>query len=70
VDLYMPGGRGTEVLRKTRQTYPDVPVVMMSGGGNDSVNEALAEHRPDAVLSKPFSLGEVIDLARQTAAAS
>jgi len=68
VDLYMPGARGTEVLRRARQIYPDVPVAMMSGGGNGHVTEALSEYRPDAILSKPFGLSEVIDLVRQTQA--
>ena len=69
VDLYMPGARGTEVLKKARQMYPDLPVVMMSGGGVGGVNDALAEHHPNAILSKPFGLNEVIDLARQVQAA-
>ncbi len=69
VDLYMPGAHGTEVLRTARQIYPDVPVVMMSGGASTSVGDALAEHRPDAVLAKPFSLHEVVGLARQVQAA-
>lgn len=65
VDLYMPGAHGTEVLKMARERYPDLPVVIMSGGGIRGVDEAVTEHEPDAVLTKPFSLKQVLELARQ-----
>lgn len=55
-DLNMPETNGLELLRKLRSEAPDLPVILMSGGG-----DRLAVEASDAFhfLPKPFNLQEL-----------
>ena len=56
LDVNMPGMDGLMTLKKLRGAYPDLPVVMVSGVGEDAtVREALEAGADDYVV-KPFSL--------------
>ncbi len=63
-DLKMPGVDGMAVLHEVRQTYPDVPVIMITGHASlDSAVEAMkagAYH----YLAKPFRLAEAREVVR------
>lgn len=59
-DLLMPGLDGVEVLRHVRQSrHKDIPVIAMSGTPN-----LLGNHDFDLVISKPFSIYELLDHVR------
>jgi PAS domain S-box-containing protein len=70
VDLLMPGVGGIQVLQAARERCPGTPVIVMSGSGAASVEEALGSERPFAVLHKPFTMEEVIALTRRAAEAA
>jgi DNA-binding NtrC family response regulator len=54
-DIVMPGLSGLELLGVVRATYPDLPVVLVTGAGTDeNVNEAVARGAHGVVI-KPFS---------------
>jgi DNA-binding NtrC family response regulator len=56
LDLNMPGMPGTEVLARLRQQYPQLPVIIVSGGADAEVAmSTLAEGAFDYVM-KPFTL--------------
>ena len=55
VDLTMPKIDGREVLAATRQRYPRVPFIMVSGYGM----EQLADDPHMRVLSKPFRVKDL-----------
>jgi DNA-binding NtrC family response regulator len=63
-DLKMPGIDGMEVLREVRTSYPDVPVIMITGYATlDSAIEAMkagAYH----YIAKPFRLAEAREVVR------
>jgi DNA-binding NtrC family response regulator len=63
-DLKMPGVDGMEVLREVRASYPEVPVIMITGHATlDSAVEAMkagAYH----YLAKPFRLAEAREVVR------
>jgi DNA-binding NtrC family response regulator len=63
-DLKMPGIDGMEVLREVRASYPDVPVIMITGYATlDSAVEAMkagAHH----YIAKPFRLAEAREVVR------
>ena len=63
-DLKMPGIDGMEVLREVRASYPDVPVIMITGYATlDSAVEAMkagAYH----YIAKPFRLAEAREVVR------
>jgi PAS domain S-box-containing protein len=72
-DLMMPGVDGLETTRTVRRTFPEVPVVVMSGGGDvDRWPEAKAAGACQ-LLTKPFtaeSLLAAVALALTTAGMS
>ncbi len=61
-DLRMPGMDGTEVLRRLRQSHPNIPVVIMSGHATSNDRATLVALGARAVLSKPFAPAELLGL--------
>jgi CheY-like chemotaxis protein len=62
-DIYMPGMGGIEGIKIFRQTFPDVPIIAMSGGwhgmtGTDTV-KAARKIGADAGLPKPIAQGDL-----------
>lgn len=59
-DVRMPGASGIDLLRKVRQTWPDVPVIVMTG--YSSVEDAVAAMKAGAAdyIIKPVSRDEVL----------
>lgn len=65
-DLVLPGMSGSELLRRIKNMYPDVPVIVMSGysgsGINRFENTSLPEDIRDNIsgfLLKPFTTEEI-----------
>lgn len=68
LDLKMPGMDGMEVLRRTRETQPELPVVILTAYGTvASAVEALKLGAVD-FLQKPFSPQEIRDLVSEVLA--
>ena len=73
-DIWMPGEDGIAFLRSAKAKYPDLPVIIITGGGPDfppmemslSVVQSLGA---DAVLIKPFENSELLAAIRQVSAA-
>jgi DNA-binding NtrC family response regulator len=66
-DIFMPGQDGILTLRQIRKQFPDVKVIVISGG--DSTG--MLDLRRDAELlgavkslQKPFTAREIVDLVR------
>ncbi|MEP7119261.1 MAG: response regulator, partial [Acidobacteriota bacterium] len=57
-DLVLPGGNGLEVAKRVRASYPDVPVLFMSGYSESVFSGgAQVEH----LLQKPFTSRVLLD---------
>lgn len=56
VDLRVPNGPSGEAARMLRQTYPDLPLIVMTGWQED-----LPEVSAEAVLSKPFISSQLLE---------
>lgn len=67
VDISMPRVTGIEVLREAKKHAPGMPVVLMTGYAYAVAVEAIGEEKPYALLSKPFSISELVSLARSVA---
>jgi CheY-like chemotaxis protein len=76
-DVIMPGIDGVAAVKQIREDYPDVPIIVISGGGN----VAPMEYEPGAIstsaylasatnaganctLTKPFERQELLDAVR------
>ncbi len=62
LDHWLPGINGDEVLRKIKEEYPDIPVIIMTAQG--SIEMAVNSMKIGAFdfLVKPFGLEQVEDL--------
>jgi PAS domain S-box-containing protein len=67
LDLSMPRMGGQETLRRLREQWPDLPVIMMSGYTEESVAEQFseAESGMTAFLQKPFLAEDLVAVLRR-----
>ena len=65
----MPDMEGEEVLRELRAKRPDLPVVLVTGFGDDATLRRFEAAGVSAVLRKPYESEALIDRV-QTALAS
>ena len=61
LDLKMPGMNGIEVLKKVKEAYPQVKVVMLTGHGSEKDEEEARKLGAFDYLQKPFGLELIID---------
>jgi CheY-like chemotaxis protein len=59
LDLMMPGLDGVAVLRALRERDPDCKVVIITGYHERDVTAGFSDHRPDAIVLKPFRLNDL-----------
>jgi len=67
LDYSLPGRNGIEVLKRIRSKHPFIPVVMLTGQGNENVAVAAMQHGAQNYISKssitPETLDHVIHMA-------
>ena len=61
LDLKMPGMNGIEVLKKVKEAYPQVKVVMLTGHGSEKDEEEARKLGAFDYLQKPSVLERIID---------
>jgi len=60
-DIYMPGKGGLETIIELRQSYPEVPIIALSGTGAARAMLSIAQKfGAVAVLQKPFAAQDLI----------
>jgi two-component system, chemotaxis family, chemotaxis protein CheY len=59
-DLYMPGRSGMELARELKALRSELPVLMISGGLVDSVQETRLKEEGWSFLAKPFRLPDLL----------
>ncbi len=64
-DIRMPGMDGLELLKKVQQSYPDLPVIVMTA--HSDLDSAVSAFHGGAFeyLPKPFDINEVVDVAQR-----
>jgi PAS domain S-box-containing protein len=60
-DVNMPGMDGRAVLATTRQRWPHLPVVVMSGKMSEALQQELLQAGATAVLEKPFGSRTIVE---------
>jgi PAS domain S-box-containing protein len=70
MDLSMPRMGGQEALRRLRESWPDLPVIMMSGYTEETVAPHFSDAGPGqtAFLQKPFLAEDLIGAIRRVTA--
>ena len=61
-DVIMPGKEGIETVLELREDYPDVRILVISGGGTVLAESTLSDAEAlgaDASLSKPFTVDQL-----------
>jgi DNA-binding NtrC family response regulator len=61
LDLRMPGIDGLEVLKRVKEKYPQVQVIILTGHGSDKDEHAAKKLGAFAYLQKPVNLDELVD---------
>lgn len=67
LDLVLPDGRGTEVLRAIRAVRPELPVIIVSALGEVDDKVDLLDAGADDYLVKPFAFAELAARVRAAA---
>jgi len=62
-DLHIPGMSGTEVARSIKVINPDTPVIAVTGWGASLSGVDISQMSFDFIVSKPFELEELLDMA-------
>ncbi len=57
LDLFMPGTKGVDVLANAKGLYPDLPVMVISGGADEALARRTLREGAFDFLLKPFDLG-------------
>ncbi|WP_221031297.1 PAS domain-containing hybrid sensor histidine kinase/response regulator [Actomonas aquatica] len=65
VDLTMPDMDGDEVIQELHRRQPELPILLMSGFNEQDIAERFGSRRPDAFLSKPFTIESLLSMVRQ-----
>jgi CheY-like chemotaxis protein len=64
-DIVMPDMEGLETIKRIRQISPQIPIIAISGGGNNQVDylKFAQKFGANAVLTKPFDPTELLEMA-------
>ncbi len=62
VDIRLPDIDGIKLLKVIKFNYPELPVVMITGFGNETTEAGAKAERADAYLEKPFTVDELTQI--------
>lgn len=66
LDLKMPGMNGIEVLKRVKQTHPEIKVIILSGHGSREDAEKCLELGAAAYLQKPVDIDRLTSLIQES----
>ena len=67
VDWTLPDIGGPEVMAQIRALSPRTRVCISTGQEAYAVSQALGENRADAIVTKPFAVGDLLDTVARLA---
>ena len=65
LDLRMPGLDGMEVLRRVKETYPQIAVIIMTGHGTDKDEEESRRLGAFEYLRKPVDMNQLMEIVKK-----
>jgi CheY-like chemotaxis protein len=66
-DIFMPDMDGLELVARVRDEFPDVKIIVVSGGGQHTTTDYFASTRvlgAHATLQKPFEFRQLVSVLR------
>ena len=54
LDINLPDGDGLSMLQKIKKLYPNLPVIMITGGNDLEVAEKCLQYGASDYMAKPF----------------
>ncbi|MBX9932611.1 MAG: response regulator transcription factor [Methylobacterium sp.] len=60
LDLGLPDMRGHDLLRRIRETHPDLPVIVLSSRDDEPGKVEALDLGADDYITKPFGMGELL----------
>lgn len=60
IDIFLPGIDGMKILKVVRSLYPGVPVLMITGFGDEKLKQAVLSEPNTAYVDKPFRVRELV----------
>jgi CheY-like chemotaxis protein len=64
LDLMMPGIGGIEVLRRLKQSHPNIEVIILTGHGSEQEEQLAADLGAFAYLQKPVNIEHLAEVMR------
>jgi FixJ family two-component response regulator len=64
VDIRLPDINGLNLLKAIKRNYPSLPVVIISGHGNERIAEEAK--KADGYLEKPFDMDDLVRVVEET----
>ena len=61
LDINLPDISGLKVLRFLKEKHPDIPVIMVTGYGDEATEEEIKQQNGDAYLEKPIMMDKLDD---------
>lgn len=62
LDLRLPGLSGEDVLKCIKMKHPDLPVIILTGHGNEKERNACMDLKAHSFLNKPVDLSNLVAL--------
>jgi DNA-binding NtrC family response regulator len=62
LDLRLPGMSGEDVLKCVKMKHPDLPVIILTGHGNQKEREVCMGLKAHSFLNKPVDLSFLVEL--------
>ncbi len=59
-DVFMPDIDGLKILKVIRKLYPNLPVVVITGFGDERLKSAVLAEKNTGFLNKPFEISELV----------
>ncbi|HPZ07573.1 MAG TPA: response regulator [Candidatus Eremiobacteraeota bacterium] len=66
-DLRLPDIDGIKLLKVIKNKYPQIPVIIISGYGNNNIIKEIETEKGDGYLDKPFTSEELTNLLKKVA---
>jgi CheY-like chemotaxis protein len=68
VDIRLPDIDGIKLLKVIKLNYPNLPVIIITGHGDQAIEEEVKAQNADGYLEKPFTMEELTELLAQVPA--